>query len=326
MSQLREEARSRQVGSPIYMAPEVLSGLAYDTKADIYSFGILLWEMVTQQIPYNNQYKNFADLKTAVLRGERPKFIEGVICPTRLKDLITNCWHPDPNRRPLFRTMLHERIFDTLTVEGLISEQNKPARSMWLAEFLGKWTVTWPEFSKAFEKHMGVNLTQSTMGIEFLKNVLGATNQNQFTVTIEAFSNVLEWFGPVGKGVELIDKICSLGKETWFHGGISQEQAETLLNKNHKEGAFLVRFSTSSPGCFTISCITKDKLINHLKISRKGSGGPFIIGQNSYPSLEFLIKKGALPKPLYCKHAVEGSIFQTLAAGYSKGRFDSIYA
>ena len=39
------------VGTPLYMAPEVLEGSAYNSKADVFSFGVLLWEIVTQQRP-----------------------------------------------------------------------------------------------------------------------------------------------------------------------------------------------------------------------------------------------------------------------------------
>lgn len=39
------------VGTPSYMAPEVMGGLDYDNKADVFSFGIILWEIATQQSP-----------------------------------------------------------------------------------------------------------------------------------------------------------------------------------------------------------------------------------------------------------------------------------
>ena len=39
-------------GTPVYMAPEVLSDEQYDFKADVYSFGILMYEVVTDSIPY----------------------------------------------------------------------------------------------------------------------------------------------------------------------------------------------------------------------------------------------------------------------------------
>jgi len=39
-------------GSPAWVAPEVLRGEQYDESADVYSYGIVLWEMLTRTLPY----------------------------------------------------------------------------------------------------------------------------------------------------------------------------------------------------------------------------------------------------------------------------------
>merc|ERR1712137_262211 len=43
------------IGTPIYMAPEVIKKNKYSEKADVFSFGMVLWEIFTGCIPYNNE-------------------------------------------------------------------------------------------------------------------------------------------------------------------------------------------------------------------------------------------------------------------------------
>lgn len=50
------------------MAPEILKGDKYECESDVYSFGIILWEMLTGQIPYKN--KTTADIINLVGNDE----------------------------------------------------------------------------------------------------------------------------------------------------------------------------------------------------------------------------------------------------------------
>ena len=43
--------KSRTVGTPHYMAPELLLDKPYSAKVDVFAFGIMLWEMFTRQLP-----------------------------------------------------------------------------------------------------------------------------------------------------------------------------------------------------------------------------------------------------------------------------------
>lgn len=55
ISCLRGKRTSKAMGTPRYMAPELLEGKPYDEKVDIFSFGILCWEILARSIPYDNE-------------------------------------------------------------------------------------------------------------------------------------------------------------------------------------------------------------------------------------------------------------------------------
>jgi len=80
-----------------YVAPEVLMGLAYTPAADIYSFGMILWEMSSGKPPFANEPHDIV-LTKKICDGERPNIIEGT--PQFYIDLMTRCWHADQTQRP----------------------------------------------------------------------------------------------------------------------------------------------------------------------------------------------------------------------------------
>jgi serine/threonine protein kinase len=70
---------TKGVGTLLWTAPEVLSGLPYGQSADVYSFAIVMWEISTRRLPYEN-IKNSWDVARFVIEGNRPP-IDGM-CPT----------------------------------------------------------------------------------------------------------------------------------------------------------------------------------------------------------------------------------------------------
>src|ERR1044071_4326704 len=65
-------------GNLPYIAPEVIAGKETTFASDIYSFGILMWEITSGQPPFNN-YENDYDLALRVINGMRPKIIPGTL-------------------------------------------------------------------------------------------------------------------------------------------------------------------------------------------------------------------------------------------------------
>eukprot|EP01102_Stenamoeba_stenopodia_P014004 TRINITY_DN4615_c0_g1_i2.p1 TRINITY_DN4615_c0_g1~~TRINITY_DN4615_c0_g1_i2.p1 ORF type:complete len:670 (-),score=136.64 TRINITY_DN4615_c0_g1_i2:3-2012(-) len=86
------------VGTVPYMAPEVLQSTTYTQAIDVYSFGILLWEMVTREVPYDNMF--LIDVVEFVTSGKRlhiPSYL-----PPQIRLLIERCWHENADMRPTF--------------------------------------------------------------------------------------------------------------------------------------------------------------------------------------------------------------------------------
>ncbi|KAH3765931.1 serine/threonine-protein kinase STY17 [Pelomyxa schiedti] len=87
------------VGTLAFTAPEVLSSKAYDWKADVYSYGVLIWCIITQQEAYSDQKSTYG-LIQAVCGGTRPPVPDGI--PPSTKDLMCRCWAQNPSERPDF--------------------------------------------------------------------------------------------------------------------------------------------------------------------------------------------------------------------------------
>lgn len=89
-------------GTPTYMAPEVLRDDKYCQKADIFSLGVVLCEMISRKYPYAgmDEASTFT-FEEAIIEGIRPPVdIPGANVPEDLQALIKSCWAEDPKERP----------------------------------------------------------------------------------------------------------------------------------------------------------------------------------------------------------------------------------
>lgn len=92
-------------GSLRYMAPEVASRRPYNEKADVYSFGIMAWQMARDRVPFKGMNREDF-MKIVVVGGERPALDK--TWPQGFSNLLTLCWHNDPNMRPSFGQVKYE--------------------------------------------------------------------------------------------------------------------------------------------------------------------------------------------------------------------------
>ena len=101
-------------GSLRYMAPEVAKGLPYNLSADVYSFGILFWQIIALEPPFVTLSCKLHD-DIVVKRGGRP------VCdkkwPLSWTSLMKKCWSVDPKVRPAFDEVTQVLRDETLIID-----------------------------------------------------------------------------------------------------------------------------------------------------------------------------------------------------------------
>jgi serine/threonine-protein kinase TNNI3K len=112
-----------ETGTYRWMAPEVINHKPYDNKADVFSFAIVLWELATSKVPYDNLTPLQAAL--GVRQGLRPE-IPSAVNP-KLANLIKKCWDENPDKRPTFPdiTLELENLLQHIQAKAEAGRKNK---------------------------------------------------------------------------------------------------------------------------------------------------------------------------------------------------------
>ena len=108
-----QEAGGKVRGSAPYIAPEVWEGKAFNESADVYSFGIILWEFLMRKRAFLDMLEEMDEeedwtalfARRVVLEHVRPDIPD--TCPVSLRELIVACWNGTPAHRPTFREIVN---------------------------------------------------------------------------------------------------------------------------------------------------------------------------------------------------------------------------
>ncbi len=89
------------MGTPPWMAPELLAHRRYGLSADVYSFGIVLWELAAHQTPWSS-VNSIVGLAHLVESGQRPQIPVDGSWPPQFVAIMQQCWAAQPSDRPTF--------------------------------------------------------------------------------------------------------------------------------------------------------------------------------------------------------------------------------
>jgi len=272
----KEQIINTRAGSFIWMAPEALLREPHNEKVDIYSFGVVCWQLLSMNPQPYKEYLELGSLEAFIeavcTRGERPS-LKGQ--PKIVKALIKRLWDNDPTNRPDFQVIISE--LNDLMLECALIDLD--AREFWKSSFEGRIDVPFNDFFHHLCGHLNLEIDDphKVKCMEVLCGSYGVrdVNKKEPVVTLERFGLLLKWFGPLTlKNKNIVDKIYNLVKEKWFHGEvpretlsrITTEQIDDLKSKKQKGNLFLVRFSESEPiqdHPFSITVISKSGAVSH---------------------------------------------------------------
>jgi len=108
----QETVEGTVLGTSAYMSPEQAKGASVDFRTDIYSLGVILYEMTTGKKPIIGETFNETIYKQMTERPARPSRIEGlqISLPLHLEDIIMQCLEKDPEQRPQSMAEVEARL------------------------------------------------------------------------------------------------------------------------------------------------------------------------------------------------------------------------
>uniref|UniRef100_A0A7S1XDV3 Protein kinase domain-containing protein n=1 Tax=Compsopogon caeruleus TaxID=31354 RepID=A0A7S1XDV3_9RHOD len=169
-------------GTPLWMPPEMHSTKEFSEKTDIFSFGIILWEMISGEIPYVDKFKDgtVEVLFEFVRNGGRPTIKES--WDRGYVSMIRACWAHDPAARPTAPELLS--WLNEVDSQGSIPEQSPQRHRGWRLRGISPPYVDWNQFAHVYEDEV-----QNETGLTEVFNSMSVQVNGRDVIPYDSFIN-----------------------------------------------------------------------------------------------------------------------------------------
>jgi len=265
-------------GSPLWMSPEALLEEPTTVKTDVYSFGLVFWEMLTQKdlFPEYNDLELFTS--DIAIKGVRPS-LEGT--EPILQEIIKKCWDKKVAIRPTFQELIP--ILQNARVDINLPTTLCPhANQLWKSKFLTQCKVQVDIFMKQLS--LVLAKTENAIHKGCVQQLILKKSATDFKyMTTGKLAKLIKWFGPLKQGeTNILQRMEMVLKSPWFFGTIDAVESENILSHHNKDGTFLVRLNNGggipiTQSAFTISRVENGAFV-HTRVypSQKGENGFYI--------------------------------------------------